>query len=50
LTGQGEMFSSESTMFDAQLYALLAAYQKLPAVQKALLLELASALANSNPD
>jgi hypothetical protein len=50
LTGQGEMFSDESKTFDAQIHALLAAYQKLPDSKKLLLVELASALANSKPD
>jgi hypothetical protein len=47
LTGQGEMFSGESQTFDAQLHALLAAYQKLPDNQKTLILQLAQALTDA---
>jgi transcriptional regulator with XRE-family HTH domain len=47
LTGQGEMFNIESRSFSELTREWLLVYQKLPDAHKALLLELAKALAEA---
>lgn len=47
LTGQGEMFSPESSAVEAGMQALWAAYQKLGEKERALLLEVAKVFAGS---